>query len=224
MHRSVIIAVVAVLLVYAFFKKGRSIYITGIGILIVIGSFIDKVNERMSEAYMDILATFNSNLNLNMIDAQDNNVIYRVAHFLERYNYISDHYMGWLFGIGLISDNSPLASRLPFKTGLTSEITGQVVQVDTGDLSYSLLILTLGVVGTILYLFVFIRFLIYFFKNFRDSNYGIIGFLTILNVFFLSMAGTEMLSFTFRIIVLLLSVIVCKQIILTKKYKCATIS
>lgn len=218
LHRSGIMALVAVITVYIVLKKGNSIYLAGIGVLFVLGSFFEVVNERMNGAYLDIIATFNSNLNLQNIDQGDNTMIFRIAHFLERYDYMIKQPLGWLFGIGLISDNSPLAKKLPFRNGLVSEVTGQVIQIDSGDLIYSPLLLTLGIVGTILYLFFFIKFLIYFFKSFRYSNYAIVGFLTILNGFFLSMAGIEMLSFTFKINILLISVIVCRQIILTKNY------
>lgn len=217
LHRSAIMAVVAAITVYTVLKKGNSIYLTGLGVLIVLGSFIDIVNERMNEAYLDITATFSSNLNLQNIDQGDNNLVFRIAHFLERYDYMIKQPFGWLFGIGLISDNSPLAKKLPFRNGLVSELTGQVVQIDTGDLIYSPLLLTLGIVGTIVYLLVFIKFLIYFFKNFKYSDYSVIGFLTILNGIFISMAGTEMLSFTFRLTILFLSVVVYKQMIITKK-------
>jgi hypothetical protein len=217
LHRSAIMAVVASITVYTVLKKGNSIYLAVLSVLIVLGSFINLVNERMNEAYLDITATFSSNLNLQNIDQGDNNLIFRIAHFLERYNYMIQQPFGWLFGIGLISDNSPLAKRLPFRNGLVSEVTGQVVQIDTADLIYSPLLLTLGVVGTILYLLIFVKFLIYFFKNFKYTDYSIIGFLTILNGIFISVAGTEMLSFTFRLTILFLSVIVYKQISLTKK-------
>lgn len=217
LHRSAIMAVVAAITVYTVSKKGNSIYLTGLGVLIVLGSFIDIVNERMNEAYEDITATFSSNLNLQNIDQGDNNLVFRIAHFLERYDYMIKQPFGWLFGIGLISDNSPLAKKLPFRNGLVSEVTGQVVQIDTGDLIYSPLLLTLGIVGTIVYLLIFIKFLIYFFKNFKYSDYSVIGFLTILNGIFISMAGTEMLSFTFRLTILFLSVVVYKQMIVTKK-------
>lgn len=216
LHRSGIMAIVAVLLVYTFLKKGGSIYLVGLSILTLLFSFIDVVNNRMYTAYLDITSTFSNKLNLNTIDAFDNNLIYRIGHLLERYEYVMSVPLGWLFGIGMISDNSPLASRLPFVIGLKSEVTGQIVQIDTGDLVYSLLILNLGIVGMILYLIVFIKFLIFFYKNLKYSNFAIIGFLTILNGFFISMAGTEMLSFTFRTIILFMSVIVCKEVILKK--------
>jgi len=217
LHRSGIMAVVAAITVYTILKKGNSIYLAGVAVLIISGSFISIVNERMNEAYLDLTATFNSNLNLQNIDQGDNTIVFRIAHFLERYDYMIKQPLGWLFGLGLISDNSPLVKKLPFRNGLVSEVTGQVIQIDTGDLIYSPLLLTLGIVGTIIYLFFFIKFLIYFFKNFQYSNFAIIGFLTILNGFFLSMTGTEMISFSFRVTILLTSVIVCKQIIITNK-------
>jgi hypothetical protein len=136
---------------------------------------------------------------------------------LERFDYLTKFQNGWLFGIGLISDNSIQAQKLPFTNGLVSEFTGQVVQIDSGDLIYSQLVLTTGIIGTILYLFIFGKFSIYFYKNLQHSEYSIIGLLTILYAFFTSMAGTEMLSYTFRVYVILISIVVFKQSHLNNK-------
>lgn len=216
LHRSGIIAVIASISIYTLLKKGNSLYLAGVGVVIVLSSFIEVVNKRMNEAYLDISTTLSSKLSVQSINQDDNTMLFRIAHFLERYTYMIKQPFGWLFGIGLISDNSPLAKKLPFRNGLVSEVTGQVIQIDTGDLIYSPLLLTLGIVGTILYLLVFIKFLIFFFKNFQSSKYAIIGFLIIVNGFLISMAGTAMLTSTFQLIVILLSVIVYKELLNTK--------
>lgn len=216
LHRSMIIAIFAVFLVYLFFKKGSSYYLVGLSISTFLFSFSEILNKRLHSAYLDIISTFSDKLDLNRIDVFDNNLIYRIGHLLERYEYVMSLPLGWLFGIGMISDNSPLASRLPFKIGLKSDVTGKIIQIDTGDLIYSLLILNLGIVGMILFLIVFIKFLIFFYKNFKYSNFAIIGFLTILNAFFSSMTSSEMVSKTFITIIIFISVIVSKQVILKK--------
>ena len=182
-------------------------------------SLINVVNNRMTTAFSDLSYTFNSNLRLNNINQYDNTFLFRIAHVWERFDYVIRNEYGWLFGIGLISDNSIQAQKFHFINGLVSQFTGQVTQIDTADLIYSLLILNIGIIGTIFYLFIFGKFLVYFFENSDQSKYATIGLLLILYAFFTSMAGTEMLSYTFRVCVILIFIIVFKQSYLNKKHQ-----
>ncbi len=211
LHRSNIIAFVVVLALYGISQKGNTIYILLLLILMFVASQIEILNNRMTTAFVDLSNSFNSNLSLENINQNDNTFLFRIGHFVERFDYVLKNNNGWLFGIGLISDNSIQAKKLPFTNGLVSEYTGQVVQIDTGDLIYSPLVLTTGILGTFLYIFLFARFSIYFYKNLQHSEYAVIGLLMILFAFFTSMAGTEMLSYTFRVYVILISIIVFKQ-------------
>jgi hypothetical protein len=217
LHRAGIMAFIVSLAFYLIFKKGNTIYIFVFLILVFGASLIDVVNNRMTTAFLDLSYSFRSSLSLESINQNDNTFLFRIGHFLERFDYLTKFQNGWLFGIGLISDNSIQAQKLPFTNGLVSEFTGQVVQIDSGDLIYSQLVLTTGIIGTILYLFIFGKFSIYFYKNLQHSEYSIIGLLTILYAFFTSMAGTEMLSYTFRVYVILISIVVFKQSHLNNK-------
>jgi hypothetical protein len=217
LHRANILAIFFSLSYYLIIKKGKSIHIFALSFVILIGTYVDIVSDRMNKAYVDLTNSFTQNISLTNIDQSENTFLFRIAHFWERLDYILKNQNGWLFGIGLISENSKNAKTLPFTNGLVSEITGQVVQVDTGDLIYSPLILTTGVVGTIFYLFIFIKFLRYFSLNLDKSRFAIIGFLVLLNAFLISMSGTEMLSFTFRVSIILISTIVFKQSIVNRK-------
>ncbi len=215
MHRSFILALVAVLSIYTLLRQNSSKRITYsaiIGLCIYAVSYVPVISNRMEGAFSDIRTTFSSDLKLQSIDIGENTAMFRIGHFLERFDYVLAQPEGWLFGIGLISDNAPYAAKLPFQFGLISEVTGQVVQIDTGDLIWSPLFLTLGFVGTALYIAFFIRLMVFFFRNSTATMYSAIGFVTILFYFFISMVSTEMLNNNFRVIILMLAVIVCNTV------------
>ncbi|NDK57507.1 hypothetical protein [Pontibacter fetidus] len=219
MHRSYMLVMVAVLFIYVLLQKSskkKFVYSSLISITIFAVSFVPIINSRLTEGINDLETTWTGKLSLNSIDANENTTTYRIAHFMERLDYVLNKPLGLVFGIGLISDNSPLASKLNFSVGLVSEETGQTSQVDTGDLVWSPLILTIGVFGTIMYFLFYWKLMLYYYKHINISSYAIVGFLTILVAFFISMMGTEMISNTFRVMMLLLIVLVIKQQELTK--------
>jgi hypothetical protein len=213
MHRSLMLTVIASILIFILIRQRsryRIVYLAGLSMVMVVVSFVGVINRRISEAFTDLVSTAQSNLRLQNINVDDNTMLFRIGHFLERFEYIMSLNLGWLFGIGLISDNSPIADNLPFRNGLVSEKTQQVVQIDTGDLIWSPLFLTLGIVGTFIYTVIFIKLLKYFYSKVPETPYAIVGFLTVLMGFFTSFAGTEMLSITFRTMTILLLVLVYK--------------
>ena len=217
MHRSVILTTLFIIsfgVILQTKKYTNTIYyLGGVGLIVFILSLVGPINDRISSAFYDLTGVFSSELSLDTINILESTLLFRIGHLLERLDYILALPERWFFGIGLISENSPIASTLPFKFGLVSENTGQVIQVDTGDLIWSPLILTLGILGTFLYLFIFMKFLLFFLKNLQGSRYAIIGFLMILSGLLLSMASNEMLMHTFRSIMLFIMVIVSKDIL-----------
>lgn len=214
MHRSLIAAVVAVLSLFVLVGQTstkRIFYLAVIGLISYAASMISIVNIRINQALYDIANTSFINFNINNIDSSENNLVFRMAHFLERLEYVLNHQYGWIFGVGLISDNSPLAKKLPFNFGLISESTGEVIKIDTGDIVWSPLILTLGIVGTLIYILIIAKFLQYFYSLLRNSKYSAVGFLTVLTAVLISTAGTELITTTFRVLVLMLIVMVFKH-------------
>jgi hypothetical protein len=63
-----------------------------------------------------------------------------------------------------------------FKIGLIEELSGATVQLDTGDISYSILFLRLGYLGSFLYLLLFVYLMVFFYKK-RDNRYAFFSFL-----------------------------------------------
>ena len=82
-----------------------------------------------------------------------------------------------IFGLGFISENNFKGN---FKIGLLNE-KNHVIQLDTGDISWALFFVRLGILGTIIYVSIYIMLMIYFYKN-KASTYGKIGFLYISSI------------------------------------------
>lgn len=205
MHRSLIMSVIGVLSIYIVLRQSvskRIFYLSILSIIIYLFSFVDIINARLSEAFTDISKTFSSKLDVQNIDINENTMLFRLGILIERFDFIIADTKKWIFGIGLISDNAVYASKLSFKFGGVNQ-AGNITQIDTGDLIWSILLLNLGLLGSILYSYLFIKIMIYAFSNIKYSKYFIPVFLSILSAFFTSMMGNEMLTITFTNIVLL---------------------
>jgi len=102
---------------------------------------------------------------------------FRVLHLLERNQYLLDHPKAMLLGAGLIPEDSKLVEQMfDFKVGLIEELSGSTSQISTGDISYSILLLRLGYLGTFLYLFLIGYLMVFFYKK-RANGYGLFSFL-----------------------------------------------
>lgn len=214
MHRSLIFGVLIVLSFYFLLKQSslkRVVYVCILGICIYSLSFVDVLNKRINGGLTDISASFSIILNSNDINGKENSFMFRVGHLLERADYVISSPERWVFGIGLISDNATYADRLPFIIGNVSTVTGKRKLIDTSDLVWSPLVLNLGIVGTILYTVLFWKLMMFFFKGIEVDSYNIVGFLWILIAFVLSMAGGDMLGSSFRLLISMVAVIVCKN-------------
>jgi len=133
-----------------------------------------------SRTYTDVQAVISGDLtdtDFDMADLKDATFTFRALHLLERNQYLLDHPQAMFFGAGLIPEDSKLVDKMfDFKVGLIEELTGNVVQLETGDISYSILFLRLGYIGTFLYLLLIIYLMIFFYKK-RDNGYGLFSFL-----------------------------------------------
>ena len=106
---------------------------------------------------------------IDIEELQKSTFTFRVAHFLERNQYVLEHPKAMLFGAGLMTEDSKSTDAMfDFKVGLIEEALVKTTQLDTGDISYSILIMRYGYVGTIFVVALFIFFTSYFYKNHED--------------------------------------------------------
>jgi len=110
-------------------------------------------------------------LEIDMDDLQNSTFTFRIAHLLERNQYILDHPKSMLFGVGLMTEDSKLTDKMfDFHIGLIEEtLGGKIAQLDTGDISYSILFMRYGYLGALLNLSLYIFLMGYFYKNRQDS-------------------------------------------------------
>ena len=102
-------------------------------------------------------------------ELQKSTFTFRIAHLLERNQYVFEHPNAMLFGAGLMTEDSKSTDVMfDFKVGLIEEALSKTVQLDTGDISYSILIMRYGYVGTLLVLALYIFLMHFFYKNHED--------------------------------------------------------
>jgi hypothetical protein len=155
-------------------KRMRIMMVTAIimvGVLVFYGyKFVH------SRTYTDVKNVISGNfldVNIDITEMQESTFTFRMAHLLERNMYLQEHPRAMIIGAGLIpEDSKKIQSMFDFDIGLAEEITGQTVQVDTGDISYSMLLIRFGYLGTALILAPIFVMLIFFYKH-KENKYAL---------------------------------------------------
>ena len=148
-----------------------------ISILFVAVVFIISINpifaERFIEGFGDLTYLFNTSpSNWQPVD----NFSFRLALLFERLIYVTSDIPKIFFGVGFIHENS---IQQLFIIGLKDSITGKITQIESADISWAITVLRYGIVGTILLLMSFMKYLKFFSKHLK-TEFGIIGFLFII--------------------------------------------
>ncbi|OYU92629.1 MAG: hypothetical protein CFE21_23145, partial [Bacteroidetes bacterium B1(2017)] len=163
--------------------------------------------------------------NLNVFESskykqQDemNTFSYRLAHFIERAQFVSKEPLESIFGLGFITENSTSANKLHFNVGLLDVKTNKITQIDTGDVVWSLLILQGG--WMIIFLNILVVYTLYsFFNKHSISKIAESAKIYLLIVITLSFFSTELINVGFRCIILLILAYVKLSIYDEKKTK-----
>lgn len=167
--------------------------------------FIPNLSPRINSGVKEISYVISGGIKSPR--QEDGNFIFRIMHTIERAKYLSQKTQTAIFGLGFITENN--FTEDPFATGL-QDLNGKVIQLDTGDTSWSPLIIRYGFVGALLYVSIIISF-IRFFLNAREILYGKIGFIFTTCSFLLGFASSEIATPQFFVIPILLSFIVNSQ-------------
>jgi hypothetical protein len=133
-----------------------------------------------TRTYVDLKTVASGNITVVEIDLDDlskSTFTFRIAHLLERNQYLLEHPTAMFLGAGLIpEDSKKVESMFDFDIGLVEELTGQTTQLDTADISYSIMFIRLGYLGTALNLLLFIYLMVFFYKK-RENKYALSTFL-----------------------------------------------
>ena len=175
--RSTMFSIALIFLIYLFITKKKKYIILFISILFAAVLFIISINpilvERFIEGFGDLAYLFNTSpRNWQPVD----NFSFRLALLMERLMYVVSDIPKILFGVGFIHENN---IKQLFFIGLKHPITGITAQIETPDISWAITVLRYGIVGTILLLMSFIKYL-KFFSKYLKTEFGIIGFLFII--------------------------------------------
>lgn len=123
------------------------------------------IEHRVDDSLKDISSTLDGRF-LSRHAAKDGNFSFRIAHVNERLTYVLGSVKRWPMGIGYIHEDSVAAQNLGFKNGLPNPYTGRVIQVDTGDIAWSVVIIKTGLAGFGLLL----AFLVHSFRAVGDAR------------------------------------------------------
>jgi hypothetical protein len=142
-----------------------------------------------SRTYVDIQRVVSGNVadvDIDIEDLQASTFTFRIMHFLERNQYLLDNPEAMFIGAGLMTEDSKLTGSIfDFDIGLIDELSDETVQLDTGDISYSILFLRYGYLGTLLILSLYIFLMVYFYKN-RENPAGLFSFVYFIVVIIIS--------------------------------------
>jgi hypothetical protein len=117
-----------------------------VGVMAVAYATSSVIENRVNESLKDIGSSFDGDF-LNWRAGTDGNLSFRLAHLNERLVYVFDDIKRWPMGIGFIHEESAVAQNLGFKIGLKNPFTGRAVQVDTGDVAWSVVVIKTGFLG-----------------------------------------------------------------------------
>lgn len=214
MHRSLMLIIALVASMYILAQQTTSKRFLYVALLIIVGNgamMIDSVRSRMNDGLADINKILAPGHAVTYLSYEASDTFtYRIAHLAERLTYVLSEPARLLFGIGLLTEDAKQTSKLTFEAGLYNQHTGEISQIDTSDIAWSLLILYVGVVGTILFIILHVK-LFRCFLTHRNISMSVVGALTLATVFLISFTGVEILYGSFRISMTLLLAIAIKS-------------
>jgi hypothetical protein len=154
-----------------------------------------------SRTYTDIQNVMNGNfvdLEMDIEELQKSTFTFRLMHLVERNMYLLEHPKAMFIGAGLIPEDSKKTGKMfSFDVGLAEELTGETVQIETGDISYSTLLIRFGYLGTVLIVLPLIILTIYFYKK-RHDKMGLLSFSYMILTFGVSFFSANLVyPFTF---------------------------
>lgn len=182
-HRNLLLAVILCFVIHYLFIRRFSLSKLFFALIICLSAFtLGNViwNNRFSKGFDDISHT---SIGVSPVAYYDVDLTelstfeFRKLLLQERMSYILETRKASLLGIGLLTDDSKKASQLNFNIGM-SDGYGNVSQIASSDITWSTLILQLGLTGLI----TFILFHLALLKNYfslRNDAYMQVGILFI---------------------------------------------
>ena len=96
---------------------------------------------------------------------EDSSLLFRIAHFFERYMETTETTVGTLWGLGFMAEDSQYTeNHFNFIIGLSDVQNEKTVQIDTSDIAWSIFIVRYGILGTFIYLLLYSYIILYYWR------------------------------------------------------------
>lgn len=141
------------------FKKVAGLFVLLVSTVVFL-SVSDRFNERLNST-IEETSTISSG-------ETSGNFSYRILHAQERYAYISRSTITAIRGIGYVTEAH--FRKAPFLLGCWNEERGQVDQLDNGDILWSNVFVRIGLLGLLVYLYLFIKIIVAFYRQKKDRR------------------------------------------------------
>lgn len=110
---------------------------------------------------------------INDAHQEEGNFTYRINHFAERFDYVTSDPIRAIRGMGYIQEKHFNIDL--FKLG-QRDTWGGKAQLDTGDIAWSIFIIRLGLLGILIYIIMYGKFLQYFYARHKLDNINLFWF------------------------------------------------
>jgi hypothetical protein len=130
---------------------------------------------------------------------------YRLAWVMERWEYLRRRPVSEIvFGLGLLSDEHPkIRQKYFFRYGLINKENGRTAQLRTPDISWGNLLTQLGILGSCLWLYIWITMIKFFYK--RKTDKFSMAFLLLLAYYFLTSISSHVISEPYSTVIFFLA-------------------
>lgn len=196
LHRSWITWFIVVIGFVGLFRTSglwkKILTVTTISAFALLPILLPAVGERLESGLDDIKNAMSGGFNANTNKFEDS-FSFRIAHVLERWDFITREPAGVIFGVGFLTEDANQSQYLNFSVGWADKYGTR--QIDTADISWSLMFMWCGVVGSVLYLVYYFRNTFYLWKH-RESNIAVVGVSYMLLYFLTSFTSTTFIEAT----------------------------
>ena len=188
LHRSWIISLIvtAVLLYLLFSENKKKVLIYSALVIISLFLISPILYDRIKTGISEAVSTVETD---NSFENPIGTFSFRIAHFMERAEFMADSPGKIIFGLGFITEDSPATKYLNFIIGIKDK-NGLVNQVETADIAWSVLVVFTGLLGTFLYLWVYYKTFKITWQFRNVTVYSIIGLAYLISVFLLSFTSS----------------------------------
>ena len=197
LHRSLTISFILILILGLFLKMGKiKQFINYLPMLLLcVIPLVAVMGAQLASRTMNDInsVTTGEFVDIEEIElGEESTLLIRIAHFYERYMHILEKPIETAFGSGLMAEESNYTNKkFDFIVGLENEKTGEIVQLETSDIAWSNLIIRYGIIGTLIYLTIYISIMIFYYKH-RKVRYALSTFLYLLLLLFTSITSNQL--------------------------------